>query len=160
MAPGNPAPGKFRGGGTRYCLLPIDLEAPGNQAVGADGSILAASILRAPAILLCGTYVDGQRLDAQRVEATRAVDGHVYGHVAHRKIVLQERGQARTPTEVRLAIGGWSTRRRPIRRGLARLRRESVCCSPKRRRDMPGILRDRLAGLMGNFAANIGPKLF
>src|SRR6202045_5024604 len=133
MAPGNPAAGKFRGGCNRGYLLPIDLEAPGNQAAGADGSIFAASILRAPAILLRGTYADGQRLDAQRVEATRAVDGHFYGHVALRKIVLQERGQARTPTGGKLAIGGWSTRRRPIRRGLARLRRESVCCSPKRR---------------------------
>src|ERR1700731_3978131 len=123
MAPGNPAPGKFRGGCNRSCLLPVDLEAPGDQAAGADGSIFAASILRAPAILLCGTYADGQRLNAQRVEATRAVDSHLYGHVAHRKIVLQERGQARTPTEVRVAIGGRSTRhRRPIRRGLARLR--------------------------------------
>src|ERR1700730_9889913 len=102
----NPAAGKFRGGGNRSYLLPIDLETPGNQAAGADGSIFAASILRAPAILLRGTYAYEQRLDAQRVEATRALDRHFYGHVARRKIVLQERGQARTPTEVRLAIGG------------------------------------------------------
>src|ERR1700722_2640615 len=103
MAPGNPAASKFRGGCNRGYLLPIDLEALGNQAAGADGSIFAASILRAPVILLRGTYSDGQRFDAQRLEATRAVDGYLYGHVAHRKIILEERGQARTPTEARLS---------------------------------------------------------
>src|ERR1700676_3444478 len=99
MAPGHYAPGEFRGGRDGACVLPIDLEASGRQAPRVDGPIFAASILRTSAILLRGTHLDGQRFHAERLEATRAIDGHLHRYAAHRDIVLQERGQARTPTE-------------------------------------------------------------
>src|ERR1700685_669776 len=135
MAPGTAAPDRFCGGGRAADRLSIGVEAAGDPSAGADGPIFAAGVLRASAILLRGAHADGQRVDAERMAANRVVDGDIRGDAGHRKSLLEERGQARTPA--RNENGNLSQPRlsnRPIRPGrrhaLARRtdRGSAACC--------------------------------
>src|SRR6202021_3056487 len=99
MAPGTDAPPRFRGrgcGADRWATL---VKTPGSAASCADGASFAAGVLRAPALLFCRPYADGQRVHVERLAAIRAPGRHVRCDAGHRKAFLEERSQVRTPTK-------------------------------------------------------------
>src|SRR5580692_4100330 len=101
MAPGSAAPGGFHRSRRAADRHAIFLEAAGNRTAGPDGSIVPASILRAPALLLCGTHSARERVENQRLAPGRIAHRNLRRHAAHSEAVLKERSQARTQTKSR-----------------------------------------------------------
>ena len=75
------------------------MEATGDTASGAVGTIIAAGVLRASFILLRGSHPHGQCNHAERMATIRAIERDVYGDVYHSEDILEERGQERTSRE-------------------------------------------------------------
>src|SRR5579862_6073948 len=107
MAPGAAASFRFRGGGggaNRWATL---VKTPGGAAARADGPIFAAGVLRPPALLFCRTDAHGQCFHVERLAAIRAFSRNVCCDAGHRKALLEERSQVRTPTKE--FPWGWNT---------------------------------------------------
>ena len=79
--------------------MATSVEAVDGVASGDDGTVVAASLLRASFVLLRRSYADGQCNDVERMATVRASEHDLHGDVDHRKNILEERGQARTSTE-------------------------------------------------------------
>src|SRR5580693_9068761 len=101
MASGSAAPGGFHRGRRTADRYAIFLAAAGNRTAGPDGAIVPASILRAPALLLCGTHAPRQRVQNQRLAPGRIAHLNIRRDVAHSEAILEERSQARTQTKSR-----------------------------------------------------------
>src|SRR5580658_5228592 len=101
MAPGSAAPARFRRGSHAADRHAIAMEVPGSRPAGPDGSIVAASVLRAPALLLRRSDAARQRVHNQRLAPGRITDRNIRRHAFHRESILEERSEARTQTKIR-----------------------------------------------------------
>ena len=99
MAPWISASSRFRGCGSVVSRLAESVEAVDGVASGDDGTVVAASFLRASLVLLRRSYPDGQCNDVEQMATVCASEHDLHGDVDHRKNILEERGQARTSTE-------------------------------------------------------------
>src|SRR5579862_474204 len=99
MAPRAASASRFRGGGRGAVRWATLVKTTGGAAAGADGPIFASGVLRPFALLLCRTHAYGQRVYAKRLAAIRAFGCHVRRDAGHGKAFLEERSEARTPTE-------------------------------------------------------------
>jgi len=95
VAPRSDKDSRLRGRGSLADPFTIDHEKSGDKASGVVGTIFAASLLRAPFILLRRSHSHGQCVNAEWMATICTLERDTYRDVNHSEDFLEERGQER-----------------------------------------------------------------